>query len=103
MDTDHQRDHRRLIVVALYFLAAFWGFVQVLSTNALVYVLCSLLFATLATSWCVHDAWRRDRPMLPIVQVVIFFTWPVAVPIFLILSRRAGGVVSAWPCCTGSG
>lgn len=87
------RDHHRLIVVALYGLALFGGFIDAVSTNGLVMFLFSLLFATLAASWCAMDARIRGNPMLPVVQMIVLLTWPIAVPVYLIQSRGARGLL----------
>ena len=85
-------DLRWLIVVAIYGLSALWGVVQALNSNGLAAFLGSLLFALLTTGWCIADSRRRGRPLLSVLQMIMFFTWPVAVPIYLIASRGLRGV-----------
>jgi hypothetical protein len=96
---DHM-DLRWLFVAGLYSLSALWGVVQSLSTNSALYMLSSLMFALLATGWCVVDARRRNRPLLSVVQMIMFLTWPLAVPICLM--RLAGGAALVTLCFTAS-
>jgi hypothetical protein len=83
---------RRYIVIGIFALSALWGVVQSLSENALVTFLGTVLFAMLTTAWCVADSRRRGRPLLSIVQMIMFFTWFISVPIYLIASRGWRGV-----------
>jgi len=85
-------DTHRMLLVGIYACAAFWGAVQVLSSNTLVILLGSVLFALLVTGWCVVDARKLGKPMLPVVQMIMFFTWPIAVPIYLIWTRGFRGL-----------
>ena len=77
------RDYRHTVVAGLYAVAAFWGMSSALSSNSLVYYLTAVLMACLATAWCAMDARRRGKPMLPVLKMITFFVWPVAVPIYL--------------------
>lgn len=60
--------------------------------NSLMYALFSVAIASAATGWCSVDARLRGRPMLHIVRIITFFTWPIASPIYLIYSRRWRGL-----------
>ncbi len=51
-----------------------------------------LLTGFLATSACVADAELLGRPLALSIQGFMFFTWPIAVPIYLIWSRRLLGL-----------
>jgi len=86
------RDFRRLLLAGLYGVAAFSGFADALSVNALVYWLIALLWACFATAWCVADASRRGAPLLPVLQMIMFLLWPIAVPIYLVTSRGWRGL-----------
>ena len=48
--------------------------------------------ASLVTYWCVVDSRMRRSPIVTSLHWVIFFTWPIAVLIYLIWSRRFRGV-----------
>ena len=50
-------------------------------------------YASAITTWCAADATHRGRPLLPVVQMLLFFSWPVAAPIYLIASRGWKGVL----------
>jgi hypothetical protein len=77
----------------LYVCAALQGISDVVSPdNGLLYLLVALAFASLTSQWCVIDSRRMGQPMLHIVQMITFCTWPVAVPIYLVSSRRLRGV-----------
>jgi hypothetical protein len=86
------QDYRWLLVLGIYVAAALSGFTQALSNNALVYYLTALLLACSATGWCVVDARRRGRPLLPAVQLIALLLWFVAVPIYLLASRGWRGL-----------
>jgi hypothetical protein len=88
-------DFRPLFVAGLYGVAAFSGFAQAISENSLVYYLVAMLLSCFATAWCVVDARRRGKPLLPVLQMITFFTWPIAVPIYLISTRKWRGLAYA--------
>lgn len=86
-----RRDYRWILVGALYLMAGLGGVVQVISPGGLAAVLNALLFALFSTGWCVEDAYQRGTPLLPIIRKIVFFTWIVSVPIYLIWSRKWRG------------
>jgi hypothetical protein len=88
-------DYRRLLLIGLYFVASFYGCCLALSRNSIVYYCAAMLFATFATAWCAVDARRQGKPLLPVLQMITFFTWPVAVPAYLIWSRKLRGLMYA--------
>jgi hypothetical protein len=45
-----------------------------------------------ATYWCVLDARKLGRPIVQSLHWIIFLTWPVAVPTYLVFSRRLRGL-----------
>lgn len=85
-------DRRGLIIATVYGLAAFGGVVETISSNSLVRWLLGLLFAWAVTSWCVSDARQRGRPLISVLQMIMFLTWIVSVPIYLISTRGWRGV-----------
>ena len=89
------RDFRPLLVAGLYGVAAFWGFAQAVSENSLIYYLVAMLLSCFATAWSAVDARRRGKPLLPVLQMITFFSWPIAVPIYLIATRKWRGLAYA--------
>ena len=68
----------------MYVLAVLWGTLQVVfPDNGGVYLLFTLMFATCATLWARLDALARSKPILPVVQMLYFFLWPLASMIYL--------------------
>jgi hypothetical protein len=68
----------------MYVLAVLWGTLQVVfPDNGGVYLLFTLMFATCATLWARLDALARYKPILPVVQMLYFFLWPLASMIYL--------------------
>jgi hypothetical protein len=88
-------DIRRYLVFEIYVMCVLWGITQSLSSNGALGYLGSILLAVLTTGWCIIDARHRGRPMLSIVQMIVFFSWPIAVPIYLIASRGRRGLAIA--------
>lgn len=87
---------RRIMLVGLYLLAATWGAMQAVPLrNGLVFLLFSFLIASVATYLCVLDARILGRPIVQSVHWIMFVTWPIAVPIYLIYSRRLWGLALA--------
>jgi hypothetical protein len=78
---------------ALYVLSALWGVAQITSReNALIYCLTSVMFGCAATLWAVTDSRIRGRPLLPIVRILFFFTWPLATLLYLVATRGWRGI-----------
>ena len=50
-------------------------------------VLISLVLCSGMALVCVYDARRIARPLADATPLVLFFTWPVAIPIYLVWSR----------------
>jgi hypothetical protein len=90
---DAQKRLRRVLMIGMYVLVAAWEIVQVSRPSAgMVLLLLTLTTASVATYVCVVDSRMRGRPIVQSVQWIMFFTWPLAVPIYLIHSRRLRGV-----------
>lgn len=90
--TDRRITQRRHAVVALYGLSAFWGIAQVVgSNNALLHIAATLAFAATATSWFSVDRRIYERPRIPVLQLLFFFTWPIASFIHLVSTRGFRG------------
>ena len=85
--------HRRYAVLALYGLSAFWGVAQLVAPdNSLLYVVSAFAFATSATLWFAADRRVLAKPRLPILQLLFFFTWPVASLVHLLATRGLRGM-----------
>lgn len=89
-----RRKLRRILVIGFYLLVATWGAVLTVPLHGhIAFLLLSVLAASMATYLCVLDARMRGRPIVQGVHWIMFFTWPLAVPIYLIYSRRLWGLV----------
>ncbi len=87
-----QSDIAWLLIICLYFYTALWGIVQiVVPGNTVLWLLFAVTIAYSATAWAVIDSRRAKRPLLHVVQLLMFFTWPIAVSTYLIWSRRLQG------------
>jgi hypothetical protein len=95
VDVESREDLRVYIIAALYAMCVLWGVTQALSTNGALAMLGSVLFAVTTTGWCVADSRRRGRPLLSVLRMVMFFTWSVSVPIYLVASRGWRGLAYA--------
>lgn len=84
---------RRRYVRIMYVLAACWGVAQGadIATGA-VYFLAALLLASTATLWAITDNRVRGTRLLRIVQLIYFFSWPLAALIYLAITRQWRGV-----------
>ena len=56
-------------------------------------LLLSLFTALVVTLLCITDSKVRGKPMVQAAQWIMFFTWPIAVPIYLVWSRGAKGLL----------
>jgi hypothetical protein len=91
---DGQRRLRRTLVIGFYLLVATLGAIQAVPLrDNIAFLLFSVLAASMATYLCVLDARMRGRPIVQSVHWIMFCTWPLAVPIYLIYSRRLWGLV----------
>lgn len=85
--------YRRYAVIALYGLSAFWGVAQVVAPdNSLLYLASAAAFATSATLWFATDRRILAKSRLPILQLLFFFTWPIASLVHLLTSRGLRGL-----------
>jgi hypothetical protein len=84
---------RRLAVLSFYLAIATFGAMQVsLPQSGFVAPLLALMAASTAAYGCVVDARFRGRPIVQSVHWIMFVTWPMAVPVYLIYSRKLRGV-----------
>ena len=82
---------RWVALVALYLATLTWGVVQCFTQNAGVYYFFALFMGSMAAMWVVFDARLREKPLVSIVQFLVFISWPIAVPIYLISTRGFRG------------
>ncbi|MEE8450726.1 MAG: hypothetical protein V3R99_02395 [Thermoguttaceae bacterium] len=93
MRTDYQWKLRRLLLVSLYVFFGASAICQALSPRSLLLAFVfPVAIASTVTFWCVVDSRILGRPMLRVLQMLTFFTWPIAVPLYLVWSRRLRGV-----------
>jgi hypothetical protein len=75
----------RNCVISLYVLSLLWGALQIaIPDSPRVYLLFVVLFAVNATFWARFDALARSKPILPILQMLYFFLWPIGATVYLV-------------------
>lgn len=81
------------MVITLYVASFTIGVVGAITANhdGLVFLL-ELLVGSGAAWWVVLDARERGNPILHILQLILFLTWPIAVPLYLMTSRGFRGL-----------
>ncbi len=78
----------------LYFLFALSGARSAaVPQGAPIDLLINLTIATVATMWSVQDSRALGEPIPRSFDQIIFLTWPLAVPIYLIWSRKKRGLL----------
>lgn len=88
MSEPDPRDLRWTLIVSIYLLWAASGIMQTLaSPPAWLLWLNALLAASAVTTWCVVDAKHQGQRIVQVLQVLLFFTWPVGAPVYLVRSR----------------
>jgi len=66
-----------------------WGVVSVIVPGSAGWsYLLGAVMAGAAAWWVACDARDRGKPILHILQMVIFLCWPIAIPTYLIASRE---------------
>ena len=85
---------RRQLVITLYVSCLVGGVVQVMAPDVVggLYYLFAIAMAGCAAWWAVSDARDRGKPILHILQLLVFLSWPIAVPIYLIKTRGFRGL-----------
>jgi hypothetical protein len=87
------RQVRASLVAAVYVLGGLWGLHAALTRDsASVQLGLSILFASTVALCCIADAKVVGKPMLISFQWLMFFTWPVSVPAYLVWTRRLRGL-----------
>jgi uncharacterized membrane protein (UPF0136 family) len=76
-----------------YLLGALWGFHNALNLHSdPIGLVLSLVTSMVLTALCVVDSMVIRKPILATFRWVMFFTWPVSVPAYLVWSRRLRGL-----------
>jgi hypothetical protein len=84
----------RNYAITLYGLSVVWGAIQIVfpdSTSQ--FMMFSFLFALVSTLWARYDSLARDRPILPVLQMLFFLVWPIGALIYLVSRSGWRGVV----------
>ena len=79
-------------MLGLYVAQVAAGVTECFTLHGAVYWVFALLCACLIAMWVVFDAQHRGKPLVSIVQLIVFILWPIAVPIYLVTSRGVRGL-----------
>lgn len=90
--SDTRTDLRWFLVLQFYGGIALLGTLEARAADSLLGHVVWLFLASTITQWMVWDASRRGKPILHIVQILVFLSWPFTIPLYLIKSRRILGV-----------
>lgn len=86
----------RYCVVGLYAMSAIWGGLQIaLPDSTRLYFLSALGFALFATFWARFDSKSRGITILPILQMLYFFFWPIGAVIYSVYRSGGRGLLRA--------
>ena len=85
----------RRFAIGLYVMAAVWGAMQVSSPDhGDLFLIASLLFAGLASGWLAFDSKAQGIKILPILQMVYFFLWPIGAGVYLVYRSGVRGLLT---------
>jgi hypothetical protein len=85
---------RGTVLLCFYSLMAANGALQASPPHTpMIGILLALAMASAVTYLCIVDSRIVGRPIVQSVHWIMFFTWPIAAPIYLIYSRGWRGVV----------
>ena len=84
---------RSILLGFAYFLAAVTGAADAMSSNGALQFFLSWLIAFAVVLACVVDAHIAGRLVPPGVQLIMLFTWPIAVPACLVWARGWRGLL----------
>ena len=86
----------RRCVIGLYVVSAVWGALQIaFPENGILYLVSALLGASLATGWSIFDAKMQGIRILPVLQMLYFFIWPMGAVIYLLYRSGMRGLLTA--------
>ncbi len=95
------RDRSDVLFRSVLVLSGFLLFVltgvrgSMLEEPGLVDVFLGIVLAVIAVKFCIVDYRMRDRTLVRSYHWLIFFTWPLALPVYLLCSRGIGkGIVA---------
>ena len=95
MTTRGLKKRRILIILFTYFLVALHAVRRALFRDlGPPDIAVAVAFQVIMTTFCIVDSKCRGKPLLHSFYWIIFFTWPVSVPIYWIWIRGFKGVVS---------
>ena len=84
---------QRYLLLVLYLLFAFMAAAQALQPgNGLVHALASVTVCAVLARWCLIDAQLKGRLVVTSFHWLLFWLWPVAVPLYLLWSRGLWGL-----------
>ena len=87
------KDPRWMLVVGIYIVWSLSGAAQILAPgDTRVTLGLTISASTLIVMWCTIDARRRGHPIVRIVQMLMWFVWAIAAPMYLIWSRSWVGI-----------
>jgi hypothetical protein len=85
---------RRVVLLALYLLVGANAVLQAcLPVGPLLHIVLAIMVASTATYACIVDSRIVGRPIVQSIHWIMFLTWPLAAPIYLIYSRGLRGVL----------
>jgi hypothetical protein len=97
-----QRQFARYCGIGMYVVSAAWGVLQIIfPANGTLYWVAGLMIALLATLWAAYDAKARNRPILPVLQMLYFLAWPIGATVYLVSRSGLKGILLA--CLHGLG
>lgn len=96
VNLDHSEKYVKLArkcVFGLYVMSVVWGIIQVVfPDNGVIYILSTLLFAFLASGWLAFDAKIHGIKIVPVLQMLHFFFWPIGAIIYLLFRSKLRGI-----------
>ena len=93
MDGKKLQRYRNFSLICIYFLFALWSVRSALFEEIqLTDIAISFALSAVMVKFCVVDSRCRGQLLLRSFHWIIFFTWPVSVPIYLLCSRGIKGI-----------
>ncbi|MBI1367190.1 MAG: hypothetical protein GC162_00905 [Planctomycetes bacterium] len=94
MPTSSDATFLKIHLAFLHFLFLSWGIhLAAGDASAPIDLLFRLSISIIIVLACAADARRLHLPLRRIVRIIMLFTWPLTVPIYLIWSRRWRGLL----------
>jgi hypothetical protein len=78
---------RRAVVIVIYAFSLLWGIVSWFDPDPRTRLLVSLVGSTIMAQFCMIDSRIRGRALPWSVPWLIFFSWPISVPVYLCWSQ----------------